>query len=82
MGDNTATQCCKENLQAQAQHSCDMAGLKDGKNVHENMEIDPCWVVEILYGNNVFCRASQVNEDREQPLFGITLTDGLEQKEK
>lgn len=37
------------------------------------------WLWEFLYGNNVLFRGSQISEDGENPLFGITFTDGLEQ---
>lgn len=39
-------------------------------------------LLKLLNGNPVLCRVSQVNEDGEDPLFGITLIDGLEQKGK
>lgn len=37
-------------------------------------------LLKVLYGNHVLCRVSQVHEDGEGPLFGITLIDGSEQK--
>lgn len=39
-------------------------------------------LLKLLYGDHVLCRVSQVNEDGEDPLFSITLIDGLEQKGK
>lgn len=45
-----------------------------------HIETNPCWVAGIPLWKQRFFRVSQVSEDREDPLFGITFTDGLEQK--
>lgn len=39
-------------------------------------------LLKFFNGNHVLCRVSQAHEDGEDPLFGITLTDGLEEKGK
>lgn len=39
-------------------------------------------LLKLLYGNHVLFKVSQVNKDGEDPLFGITLIGGLEQKGK